>query len=97
VLQRKLDAVPVEQLSKVPRHSSRLDQAISPEMSCGLGRAAASDRGRSRMVHRAHRAGQGLGGGEADPVGSLDRLAVDTLNKGPALGSKIVLLQQDKA
>ena len=49
------------------------------------------------MVHRAHREGQGLGGGEADPVRSLDRLAVDTLNKGPVLRSKIVLLQQDKA
>ena len=49
------------------------------------------------MVHRAHRERQGLGGGEADPVGSLDRLAVDTLNKGPALRSKIVLPQQDEA
>jgi hypothetical protein len=49
------------------------------------------------MVHRAHRERQGLGGGEADLVGSLDRLAVYTLNAGPALRSKIVLLQQDKA
>ena len=49
------------------------------------------------MVHRAHREGQGLGGGEADPVGNLDRLAVDTLNKGPVLRSEIVLFQQDRA
>jgi hypothetical protein len=49
------------------------------------------------MVHRAHRGRQDLGGGEADLVRSLDRLAVDTLNKGPALRSKIVLLQRDKA
>jgi hypothetical protein len=49
------------------------------------------------MVHRPHRKGRWLGGGEADPVGSLDRLAVDTPNKGPVLRSKIVLLQQDEA
>jgi hypothetical protein len=49
------------------------------------------------MVHRAHREGQGLGGGEADPVRSLDRLAVDTPNNGPVLRSKIALLQQDEA
>jgi hypothetical protein len=64
--------------------------------SYAVGRAAASDRERTRMIHRARRAGQGLGGGEADPVGSLDRLAVDTLNKAPLLRSKIVLLQQDE-
>jgi hypothetical protein len=49
------------------------------------------------MVHRARREGQALGGGEADPTGSLDRLAVETLNKGPVLRSKNVLLQQGKA
>ena len=47
--------------------------------------------------HRTHHEGQGLGGGEADPVRSLHRLAMDTLNKGPVLRSKIVLPQQDKA
>jgi hypothetical protein len=40
---------------------------------------------------------RGLGGGEAASVGSLDRLAVETPNKGPVLSSKIVFLQQDKA
>jgi hypothetical protein len=39
------------------------------------------------MVHRAH-------GGEADPVRSLHPWAVDTLNKGPALRSKIVVLNR---
>jgi hypothetical protein len=49
------------------------------------------------MVHRTHRAGQGLGRGEADPVGSLDRLAVHTLIKGPVLRSKVESFQQDEA
>src|SRR3954468_23296189 len=81
--------------ARAPRHSSRLDQAISPEMSCSVARAAVSNRGRT-MVHRARREGQGLGGGEADPVGNLDRLAVETLNKGPVLRSKIVFVEQDR-
>ena len=83
--------------AKVPRHSSRLDQAISPEMSCGVGRAAASHRGRTRMVHWARHGGQGLGGGEAACVRSLHREAMNTLNKGPVLRSKIMLLQQEEA
>lgn len=74
-----------------------MDQAISPEMSCGLGRAAASDQGRTRMIHWARREGQGLGGGEADLVRGLDRLAADTGNKGPVLRSEIVFFQRDKA
>jgi hypothetical protein len=49
------------------------------------------------MIHRGRRRRQALAGGEADPVGSLDRLAVETPNTGPVLRSKIVLLQQDKA
>ena len=70
--------------ASVPRHSSRLAQAISPEMSCGLGRAAASERGGTRMVDRGRREGQGLGGGDADPVRSLDRLAVHTSSASSA-------------
>ncbi len=49
------------------------------------------------MVHRAHREGQGLGGEELDPVRGLDRLAVDTGNKGPVLRSEIVLFQRGEA
>jgi hypothetical protein len=49
------------------------------------------------MVHRARREGQGLGGGEADPVRSLTGWAVDPLNKAPVLRPKIERFQQDEA
>ena len=82
--------------ARAPRHSSRLAQAISPEMSYGVGRAAASDRGWTGMVYRGSARGKGLGA-EADLVRRVDRWAVETLNKGPALGPEIVLFQCDKA
>ncbi len=83
--------------ARTPRHSSRLAQAISPEMSCGVGRAAASHRRRTRRVHRARREGQGLGGGEADRVRSLHRLAMDTLNERTILRSNSMFFQCDRA
>ena len=49
------------------------------------------------MVHRAHREGQGLGAEKLILSAVSTGRAVDTLNKGPVLRSKIVLLQQDKA
>ena len=61
-----------------------LGPAISPAMSCGVGWAAASERGGTRMVDRGRREGQGLGGGDADPVRSLDRLAVHTSSASSA-------------
>ena len=45
----------------MPRHSSRLAQAISPEMSYGVGRAAGSDRGWTGMVYWGSTRGKGLG------------------------------------
>jgi hypothetical protein len=74
------------------RHSSRLAQAISPEMSYGVGRAAGSDGGWTGMVYRSSARGKGLGA-KADLVRRVDRWAVEMLNKGPALGPKIMLFQ----
>jgi hypothetical protein len=50
-----------------------------------------------RMVHGAHGEGQGLGAKTLIPSAASTAWAVDTLNKGPVLRSKIVLLQQDAA
>ena len=49
------------------------------------------------MVHRTHCEGQGLGAEKLIPSAVSNGWAVDTLNKGPVLSSKIMLLQQDKA
>ena len=82
--------------ARMPRHSSRLAQAISPEMLYGVGRAAGSDRGWTGMVYRSSERGKGLGA-KADLVRRFDRWAVETLNKGPVLGPRIVHFQADKA
>src|SRR4051812_25875932 len=71
--------------AKALRHSSRLAQAISPEMSCGAGRAAASDQEWIGMVYRGSARGKGLGA-KADLVRRADRWAIETLNTGPAPG-----------
>ena len=80
----------------MPRHSSRLAQAISPEMSYGGGGAAASHRGWTGMVYRGSARGKGLGA-KADLVRRVDRWAVGTLNTELALGPEIVLFQCHKA
>jgi hypothetical protein len=96
VLQRKLDAVAVEQTGEGAAPLVRSDQAIGPEMSYGLGSAAVSTRGKARMVQWPTEGGKRLGP-EQPILGSLDRLAVDPLNKGPVLRSKIGRFQQDEA
>ena len=48
------------------------------------------------MVYRSSARGKGLGA-KADLLRHFDRWAVETLNKGPALGPEIVLFQYDKA
>jgi hypothetical protein len=96
VLQRKLDAVPIEQLGKGAAPLLPLGSGDQARDVVRLGQGTASHQGRTRMVHGPTGRGKGLGA-EKLTVGNLDRLAVETLNKGPALRSKIVLLQQDKA
>ncbi len=81
----------------MPRHSSRLDQAINPEMSCGVGRAAASDREWTRMVYRGSARGKGLGVEGQIPSAAFTGRAMDTLNGGPMLRSEIVLFQRGEA
>ena len=78
------------------RHSSRLAQAISPEMSYGVGRATASDRGWTGMVYRSSARGKSLGA-KADLVRRFDRWAVEMPNKGPVPCPKIVHCQWVKA
>ena len=49
------------------------------------------------MVYRGSARGKGLGAEKLALSAALTGWAVDTLNKGPVLRSKIVVLQQDEA
>jgi hypothetical protein len=74
-----------------------LGQAINPEMSCGMaGRLLPIEDGLAWSTGPTAR-GKGLGAEKLVLSAALTGWAVDTLNKGPVLGSKIVLLQRDKA
>jgi RecA/RadA recombinase len=74
-----------------------LGPAISPAMSCGLGGRLPPTEDELGWSTGPTARGKGLGAEKLILSAVSTGRAVDTLNKGPALRSKIVLPQQDKA